>query len=93
MNFALVHSPKLELFFPLIITRTVSRIWERRKKSLIENPDDAPDVASRRCNAGRRPVIDVEHQQQLIRTVPICKRKTIADTASALGISASYFLL
>jgi hypothetical protein len=71
--------------------RTVSRIWERGQLSLSKNPNAKPDVSSRRCNSGRRPKIDVAKLQQDIRRVPVSKRRTLADTAAALGISPSYF--
>jgi hypothetical protein len=71
-----------------ICERTVTRIMARAQKSL---SNGVLDVSNRKVLTGRKPKYTVETLKEKLASVPPKKRKTIRDSAFALGISPSTF--
>jgi hypothetical protein len=79
-----------------VLPRTVSRICTRARDCLETLDDENPtpfSVAHRKKMCGRRPKYSSQQLKQAIKAIPIKQRKTMRDSAEALGISTATFHL
>ena len=68
---------------------TIARIWQRFKANAI-TPNALEKVFSRiKGNSGRKKSLDIEELKQKMSEIPVHKRTTTRDVASALSVSTS----